>query len=437
MPGCGKDHTNGSPTPTPTVDNTEITQWLQANLLPLESVEPRADDDFSDLLPLKEIIGDARVVGLGEATHSTKEFFTMKHRLVQFLVQEMGFNMFAMETNWPEAMRVNDYVLRGEGDPAQALARMGYWIWATQEVLDLVEWMRQHNQSGSEPLVSFYGFDVQSASAAMEYVIDYLRIVDPPYVTFAEGNYHSSQCLGLTGKRYHVYAADTQDACRARMSEVYDKLVANQERYTQLTSPEEYQLAVHAAEYLLQVEDSSRDTSDWAPRDRHMAENVTWLLDQAGPDAKMILWAHNNHVADVSSADGPTMGHHLRNQYGKDYVIIGLVFYEGQFHAYGYDTASDTVGPRAVYSIPSALPGSFGWYAHNTGVPNFILNLKDIGPTGPETAWLTRPIKVRSIGALYDPTAPEAAYVEAVPADAVDVVIYIKRSTPTQLLLRP
>jgi erythromycin esterase len=110
-----------------------------------------------------------------------------------------------------------------------------------------------------------------------------------------------------------------------------------------------------------------------------MAENVTWLLDQAGPDAKIILWAHNSHVADVSLPEGTSMGYHLREQYGQDLVIVGFAFYEGQV---------------SVYSVPPAIPGSFGWYAHSTGVPQFMLNLKDLDLRKAETAptqWLARP----------------------------------------------
>lgn len=143
-------------------------------------------------MPLKSIIGDARIVALGEATHGTREFFQMKHRLLQFLVQELGFTVFALEANGPEADLLNEYVQTGKGDPAQLLAGLYYWTWDTQEVLDMIRWMRAYNESrgcalcvspyprrGSAPPVSFCGFDMQIPRMAVDNVIQYVRKVDP------------------------------------------------------------------------------------------------------------------------------------------------------------------------------------------------------------------------------------------------------------------
>jgi erythromycin esterase-like protein len=94
-------------------------QWLKANAIPFDTTEPNSS--FEDLMPLKKIIGDARIVALGEATHGTHEFFQMKHRMLEFLVEEMGFNTFAMEDAWPEANLINDYVHTGKGEPAEIL----------------------------------------------------------------------------------------------------------------------------------------------------------------------------------------------------------------------------------------------------------------------------------------------------------------------------
>jgi hypothetical protein len=72
---------------------------------------------------------------MGEATHGSREFFQMKHRMLEFLAEKMGFTVFAIEANWPESLAVNDFVLNGEGDPAVALAGMYFWTWNTEEVL--------------------------------------------------------------------------------------------------------------------------------------------------------------------------------------------------------------------------------------------------------------------------------------------------------------
>jgi erythromycin esterase len=96
--------------------------WLRQRAIRFDT--PEAGHGFADLQPLKALIGDARIVSLGEQTHGTREFFQMKHRLTEFLASEMGFTLFAIEANMPEAYKVNEYVLTGQGDPRELLQGM-------------------------------------------------------------------------------------------------------------------------------------------------------------------------------------------------------------------------------------------------------------------------------------------------------------------------
>src|SRR5687768_990521 len=119
--------------------------WIKEHAVRLKSVQAGAG--FEDLQPLKKIIGDARIVSLGESTHGSREIFQMKHRLVEFLASEMGFTIFSIEANMPESYRINGYVLGGEGDPDKLIAGMYFWTWNTREVKSMVEWMRTFNAS--------------------------------------------------------------------------------------------------------------------------------------------------------------------------------------------------------------------------------------------------------------------------------------------------
>jgi erythromycin esterase-like protein len=160
--------------------------WLKAAAIPLETCE--AGHGFEDLEPLKDLIGDAHVVSLGECTHGTREVFQMKHRLVEYLASRRGFTIFSIEANMPEAYRLNDYVLEGKGDPKALIAGMYFWTWRTEEVLAMVEWMRQYNQSG-KGRIEFTGFDMQTPDVAMDVVLAFLKKVDPERVAPAEGLY--------------------------------------------------------------------------------------------------------------------------------------------------------------------------------------------------------------------------------------------------------
>lgn len=116
---------------------------LQATSVRLTSLSPGDSDD--DLIPWGRTLDGVRVVGLGEATHGTREFFLLKHRLIGYLVREHGFTGFALEAD-PDGCRALDtFVTTGRGDPARALGELGYWTWHTEEVLDLLRWMRAHN----------------------------------------------------------------------------------------------------------------------------------------------------------------------------------------------------------------------------------------------------------------------------------------------------
>lgn len=154
--------------------------WIRANAIPLKTVE--AGHGFDDMMPLERVVGDARVVGLGEATHGTREFFQLKHRMIEFLATQMGFTIFTIEANMPEAYKLNDYVLGGAGDPKQLLRGMYFWTWQTEEVLAMIEWMREFNRSGKGH-IEFTGFDMQTPTVAAEIVRRYVAEHDPSLLT--------------------------------------------------------------------------------------------------------------------------------------------------------------------------------------------------------------------------------------------------------------
>jgi erythromycin esterase-like protein len=167
-----------------TLQDESAAAWVRTHAIPLTTVE--ANNGFNDLQPLKPLIGDARIVSLGEATHGSREIFQLKHRLIEFLASEMGFTIFAIEANMPEAYRVNDYVLNGTGDPAQLLRGMYFWTWDTEEVLTMIKWMRAFNQSG-KGRIEFTGFDMQTPTVAVDLARQFVAENDPAYLaTFAD-----------------------------------------------------------------------------------------------------------------------------------------------------------------------------------------------------------------------------------------------------------
>jgi erythromycin esterase-like protein len=169
----------GRPAVTVYGQGDSAVEWIRANAIPLRSTE--AGHGFADMQPLKSLIGGARIVALGEATHGTREFFQLKHRMLEFLATEMGFTIFSIEANMPEAYRLNDYVLNGTGDPGELLRGMYFWTWNTEEVLDMIRWMRAFNASG-RGRVQFTGFDMQTHTVALDIVQQFVGRYDSAYV---------------------------------------------------------------------------------------------------------------------------------------------------------------------------------------------------------------------------------------------------------------
>ena len=153
--------------------SAEHVLWLEEHAIPLVSCE--AGHGFEDLAPLTSMIGDAQIVGLGESTHGTREHFQMKHRLVEFLVEKLGFSWFAIEASTPEAHRLDAYVLGGDGDPEELIRGMYFWTWRTEEVLAMVEWMREHN-ARSDHKIHFTGFDMQTPTVAGDEAVSYTHL---------------------------------------------------------------------------------------------------------------------------------------------------------------------------------------------------------------------------------------------------------------------
>jgi len=185
--------------------------WLEEHVVPLIGCE--ADEGFSDLEPLREMIGDARIVGLGESTHGTREHFLMKHRLLEYLDEELGFTWFAIEASTPDAHRLDAYVLGGAGDPAALIGGMYFWTWNTEEVLAMVEWMRAYN-ARSDRKIHFTGFDMQTPDVATEEVMRFLVSVESPLAAAAAVQY--PRIMAASNDSTMAYAAYSFPLAEAR-----------------------------------------------------------------------------------------------------------------------------------------------------------------------------------------------------------------------------
>ncbi len=450
---------------------TSVIGWLRANAVPLETSEPEGNLD--DLEPLRAMIGDARIVALGEATHGTHEFFAMKHRMLRFLVEEMGFDTFAMEANWPEADLINDFVNGVPGDPAQLLRRLGFWTWNTQEVLDLIGWMRRHNEGpGKESRVCFRGFDIQWPHLAINHVLEYLARVDPLARDEAEGaynallsylprekpdpsaptdEYQAARAMLMDGlEQYSRQPKRVVATCRKGLRTVYEDLSSSQSEYESRSSPTEFAQALQAAKLVLKAEETlsalplmskpsfiakqlilrlTGRPLTFSQRDAAMAEMAVWLLEKAGLEAKMVIWGHNGHIM----AHPGSMGAHLRQVFGRRLVVAAFDFSVGEFMACKLIRVGGgaEIGPPVVQEVGPPPKNSCETAFRAVGLPRFVVDLRELPAHSEAGTWFERAHPLRYIGAVYSSTAKFAGFRRSRLRRETDLLFYFEQSTPS------
>jgi erythromycin esterase len=392
-------------------------------------VTTQAGHGFADLAPLCKTIGDARVVALGEATHGTREFFQMKHRALEYLVDQMGFTVFAIEANWPESLAVNEYVLYGTGDAARVLAGMYFWTWNTEEVLDLIHWMRAWNADPRhDKKVRFYGFDMQVASVAATTVREYLERIDATCAKKFETLLASFEKNDITRVTNNCQIYSEAEDTTSRLLALSARFDEHREAWGDKSSAREWAVVRQHVRILQQAHEFYAASGSFAVRDRAMAENVRWILDSEAPGTRMVLWAHNGHVQRVALPDGPTLGTHLANQLGDAYHAVGFLFGHGAFQAGTIGASQWSVVEHHVGRPPSStIEAAFG----RLGQPMFFLDLRGLrAPTGRGmAAWLATATATREIGAAFKDESMMLRFRGPTLPSRFDSVIYIDETT--------
>jgi len=371
----------------------DLVTAINSELIPLKSVE--ATSDFSDLEGLKSILKDKRIVGLGEATHGTHEFFTFKHRMLEFLVKEMGFKTFTIEADFAGTFAMNDYVVNRNGTVLEALEEMATGVWFTKEFMDMVEWIKQYNLTQTnENKVKFYGFDMQFAfNSAPALLNGTIKLKEPLSDNARKG------LQVIIDHRYGAMDKSQLPLLNATAKELEKAVVVK-------SSPEKtkiYQQYISAVIQTIEFSIPKHRFDKDIIRDKYMAENCEWIYNFTG-ESKMIVWAHNLHIAkDITKNNNLPMGYYLSQKYPNEYYAIGFGFNSGSFRAYHTEKKKIMICTVPEVSIKNSSDYVFGQCA----VPNFILDFKSaqVNPTINE--FLNKNIYSRAIGAQYNPKKDE------------------------------
>ncbi len=366
------------------------------------------DADSVDLRSFDTLIGHSQVVALGENSHGASEIFRMKERLIRHLATRQGFDQVVFEADMAAGIPLDNYLRNGQGTAIAALFGLEMWIWDTHEVLSLIEWMRQRNVDGHP--IHFRGIDMQSANQAVKLLRQE-----------AGKDAATRQLLDeIAPKLDSVLSYDRRNRARIdslAASEIERNLNRIESRIDRSATDArsctlQRQLVTLIRQYL-----GLDEGVYW--RDRCMAENLLWIRQQ-NPDSRMVIWGHNGHVSRAENR----MGRHLEEALGADYLNVGFTFHAGR-------CSIIVPGSEELqHDVQTAPPGTIEYLLHQLDEPFFVLDLRRLREEqSPALEWING-MKFRHIGALRW----EDEFWDEGLADQFDLLIYIDRVTPSQLL---
>ncbi|HKG25344.1 MAG TPA: erythromycin esterase family protein [Thermomicrobiales bacterium] len=400
--------------------------------------------DASGALQLLDLVGDARFVLIGEASHGTDEFYRLRAEVTKRLIEERGFHAVAAEADWPDAFRVNRYVRARSDDPNPDAAlsdfrRFPQWMWRNTVVLDFVGWLRSHNdaQPREEAKAGVYGLDLYSLNSSIESVLEYLEKVDPEAARRARARYSCFDHFGDDAQAYgYATSLGVAESCE---DEVVQQLIDLRRRAAELAqrdghvAEDEFFNAEMNARLARDAERYYRSmfrgrVSSWNLRDRHMAETLEALAAHVdrrvgAGRSKIVVWAHNSHLGDArATAMGESgelnLGQLVRERWGRDACLVGFSTYHGTVTA-----ASDWGAPAERKRVRTALPDSYELLFHQVAIPSHFFDLRGEAEARP---YLEGPCLQRAIGVIYRPETERLShYFHARLPDQFDAIIHL------------
>jgi erythromycin esterase len=382
-----------------------VTSWIRRTALPVD--DPR---------PLANILAGTRVVGMAESTHGTREFVTVRHRLLRFLVAELGFTTLAIEGGYSAARAIDDFVLGGDGDPVRLLADLDSPMWCTTEFADVLEWLRGYNHAVTDAeRVRFLGLDVKGTRIAGQRVLAGLTADRLGPAADLLHEIAAAEAAGPVAAGRHVHAG-----LRTRLREL---AASGGDDLRVITQWVDCYLAGPATPTPPRNGVHPRPAPTFVKRSLVMAENLIRLAD----NEKVVVWAHTFHLATAfrdGHSSARNMGATLRDHFGDEYYALALELGGGRYLTQSW-RPDLTPGDLLVRTVPPPPAGALPWHLAQAGLREFVLDLR----RSAKPEWLGSKQLTHSIG-WYDGDPP-GYYAWLVPGEDLDGVIYLDDTTPT------
>jgi erythromycin esterase-like protein len=407
-------------------------------------------NDPKSYYPLLDRVADAHFVLLGEATHGTSEFYSARAQITSLLIKEKGFNVIAIEADFPEVKPINQFLKENQSGKSAVKSLDGFrrfpaWMWKNKEMLSFVEQLKEINlQKPAEERVAFYGLDLYSMYSSIEAVISYLDKVDPDAAQMARKRYACFYRYGNDDDSYGQAMNYVKENCQKQVIEQLMELQKKRNQYLQENSlqgneelfyaEQNARVAKNAEQYYREM--FSRRVKTWNLRDLHMAdmvEEVSNHVRKISGTAKIVVWAHNSHVGNAlatefSESGELSLGQLILFRHWGDCYLVGFTTYDGTVAA-----ASQWGAKVEKKTLRPALDGSYEELFHNVDKKSFLLDFYDF-PSDLDT--FKQNHLERSVGVVYTPESEKLShYFNARMADQFHAVIHIDNTSAVEPLL--
>jgi len=396
-----------------------------------ESAIP-VEEENGKLDALVDYLGDVNFVGLGEGTHGTAEFYKMKDKIFRLLVEKKGFKAIIFELPWGQTMKINDYVFNGVGTARNALLNTDYWVYSAKAVIDLIEWMHDFNKElDDKDKIYFVGCDIQGNSFEREKSIirNFVINVEPDSVGLVSEKY---KYLPVDLFKYKKETKVKQLKNIAGTKYIYDYILKNRDRFIELSSEFEYELALMASHVIQNREIVYREGEYGVMRDRLMAYYTQWWQKIFGNSSKVAIWAHNFHISVVPNENFGSMGTFLRKKRGSNYKNVGFSFEKGSLTAFLAGSNFEFVSPVKKQSITKNICYTTNHLLSEIEGNNNYIIFNELD--GDAEAYFAVPHKFFQCGAGFNPTYVKK-YIHSYPLSKYyDVIIHFDKTTNSKLI---
>ncbi|REC43188.1 erythromycin esterase family protein [Chryseobacterium sp. 5_R23647] len=389
------------------IDNDEK-EYLRKFVYPLQSYEPEVGFK-EDSLVFDKFFSNAKIVGLGEASHGSSEIFKIKDKLTRYIFQKNNGGVFSIEASMPNSILLNEYIINGNKTGKEYLMNIKSWIYQTDEILSMVEWMKKYNDKHAEK-IRFTGFDnttYTGSAVQLKMLMSKYKIPDDDLIALFK---------------------NLNDFSKLERNQLSEKKSIKSEALIELNKIKALSSNISDEEdkswflqHIILLDQHLNNT--YLDRNRYMADNILWLINKY-PESTFVLWAHNSHLKKTDEETGKFLKEKLKD----DYVNCGTFFYEG-FHSV-VDMDDNDIKPTY---LEKNSKNSLEELLNSFEVPVFILDLKNIKKENNKLAKkLLNKIDYRTIGAAVHKKDFKSGNV----SEDFDYIIFIKKSTASKLLTK-